>query len=380
MEKLDPQVEKKQRQRLFAVGTGRIDVPFFLLALLLLVIGLITLYSASYATAFDETGNSAYYVTRQAVFAVMGVVIIFLVSRFNYQKLQKIAVPFLAFAIALLVLVLLVGETHNNAKRWLDIGITEFQPSEVAKLAVIICFATMISKFREKMRTFRFGIVPFVLILAVIAGLLALEPHISATVIICAVGAVLMLIGGVKLGWFVGAFAVLGAAGYFVASKMEHVQERLAVWKDPWIDALGSGFQSIQSLYAIGSGGLLGLGLGNSRQKFFYLPEEFNDYIFAIICEELGFIGAMMILVLFALFIIRGFWLAMHTRDRFGSLLISGIMTMFALQVFLNIAVVTTLIPATGISLPFFSYGGTALIIQMAEVGVVLAVSRQNVV
>ena len=380
MEKLDPKVEKKQRQRLFAIGTGRIDLPFFLLAMLLLVVGLVTLYSASYATAFDETGNSAYYVTRQAVFAVMGVVIIFLISRFNYQKLKLAAFPLLVAAVVLLVLVLVIGTTKNNATRWLRLGPILFQPSEIAKLAVIVCFATLISRFKEKMQTFRYGIIPFVLILAVIAGLVVLEPHISATVIIFAVGAVLMLIGGVKLGWFVGAFAVLGTAGYFVASKMEHVQQRLAVWKDPWIDELGSGFQSIQSLYAIGSGGLLGLGLGNSRQKFYYLPEEFNDYIFAIICEELGFIGAMMILLLFALFIIRGFWLAMHTRDRFGSLLISGIMTMFALQVFLNIAVVTTLITATGISLPFFSYGGTALIIQMAEVGVVLAVSRQNVV
>lgn len=380
MQRLEPNVEKKRKQSLLAVGTGRIDLPFLMLALLLLAVGLVMLYSASYATAYDETGRSTYYVMRQGIFAVLGVFIIFLISRVNYQILRTIALPLMLLAIVLLLLVLIIGTTHNNAKRWINLGFTEFQPSEVAKLAVIVSFSTMISSYKEKMQSFRYGIVPFVIILAVIAGLLALEPHISATIIIGVVAAVLMFIGGVKMGWFVGAFAVLGVAGVYVASQMEHVQKRLAVWKDPWMDALGTGYQSVQSIYAIGSGGLLGLGLGHSRQKFFYLPEEFNDYIFAVVCEELGFIGGTVILLLFALFIVRGFWLAMHTRDRFGCLLICGIMTMFAVEVFLNIAVVTTLIPATGISLPFFSYGGTALIIQMAEVGVVLAVSRQNVV
>jgi len=210
----------------------------------------------------------------------------------------------------------------------------------------------------------------------VIVGLLALEPHLSAAIIIVGVGAVMLFIGGVRLYWFVGVGVAVGGLGAIAISVMDYAKERVSNWLDPFSAASDAGYQIVQSLYAVGSGGLMGVGLGQSRQKYLYLPEEHNDFIFSIVCEELGFIGAALILILFALLIVRGYWLAMHMRDRYSSLVCAGITTLLALQVFLNVAVVTNLIPCTGISLPFFSYGGTALLIQMAEMGIILSASR----
>ena len=214
-------------------------------------------------------------------------------------------------------------------------------------------------------------------VLLAILGLLALQPHMSGMILILAIGASILFAAGIHLGWFVagGSFAV--AALTFIIFNTDYMASRIHIWQDPWSDPLGKGFQTIQSLYAIGSGGLLGLGLGNSRQKFLYIPEPENDFIFSIACEELGFVGAVLILCLFALLILRGYWLAIHARDRFGALLIVGITTQVAVQTFLNIGVVTNLFPVTGISMPFFSYGGTALMIQLLEMGVILSVSRQ---
>ena len=213
------------------------------------------------------------------------------------------------------------------------------------------------------MKTFRYGVLPFAAILGVIALLLVLEPHFSAIIIIFCVGAAMMFLGGTELKWF---------------KFMGYASDRIVAWRDPWADASDNGYQIVQSLYAIGSGGLMGLGLGRGRQKYLYLPEEHNDYIFAIVCEELGFVGAMVVLLLFVLLIIRGYWIAMHARDRFGALMVGGLTTLLALQVFFNIGVVTNFLPATGISLPFFSYGGTALLLQLFEMGLVLSVSRQS--
>ena len=187
-----------------------------------------------------------------------------------------------------------------------------------------------------------------------------------------------MFVGGVKKGWFIAGIIVVGVLGWLIITKVGYSSTRIATWRDPFSDTTGTGWQIIQSLYSIGSGGFLGLGLGNSRQKYLYLPEEHNDFIFAVVCEELGWVGAVIIIILFMLLIIRGYWLAMHARDRFGTLVIVGITTLLALQVFFNIAVVTNFIPTTGISLPFFSYGGTALVMQLAEMGMILSVARQN--
>ncbi|HIR10076.1 MAG TPA: FtsW/RodA/SpoVE family cell cycle protein, partial [Candidatus Avoscillospira stercoripullorum] len=230
----------------------------------------------------------------------------------------------------------------------------------------------------DKMKTFRYGVLPFAAILGVIALLLVLEPHFSAIIIIFCVGAAMMFLGGTELKWFALGLGVAAVFGFIYLKFMGYASDRIVAWQDPWADASDNGYQIVQSLYAIGSGGLMGLGLGRGRQKYLYLPEEHNDYIFAIVCEELGFVGAMVVLLLFVLLIIRGYWIAMHARDRFGALMVGGLTTLLALQVFFNIGVVTNFLPATGISLPFFSYGGTALLLQLFEMGLVLSVSRQS--
>ena len=269
----------------------------------------------------------------------------------------------------------------GGARRWLSLGFTTFQPSEIAKLGVILYFADSISKKKDKMRTLRYGILPYGFILVLIAVLMYFEPHLSGTVLILGIGAAMMFVGGIRGYWVgIGIGGIAAVAYAFLSGLITYNSSRIAIWLDPLNDAFktGTGYQTRQSLIAIGSGGLLGLGLGKSRQKYLYLPEEHNDYIFPILCEELGFVGAVVVILLFILLIVRGYYIAMHARDRFGALLAAGISTHFALQTFLNIGVVTNFLPATGISLPFFSYGGTALLMQLFEAGIVLAVSRQN--
>ena len=358
-------------------------MPFCLMVLLLTAVGLVMLLSASFPSAYYETDGQdpLHYFTRQAVFAVLGISAMGIISKINYQRFRGAARILLYVSIALLMLVLVpgIGQTRNNATRWIGIGnLFTFQPSEVAKMAVVLYFSDSISRKKEKMRTFRYGIAPYLVIMGIIALLMLMEPHLSGTILILGAGAVLMLVGGIQWRWvglaagFVGVVAALMATGVIT-----YGQSRIAMWLDPFIDPRGAGYQLSQSLISIGSGGIWGLGLGKSRQKFLYLPEEHNDFIFAIVCEELGLIGASIIIALFVALILRGYWIALHARDRFGSLLVVGVVTLIAMQTFLNIAVVTGTVPTTGISLPFFSYGGTALAMQLAEMGVVLSVSRQ---
>ena len=280
----------------------------------------------------------------------------------------------------LLTAVLFMPE-YNGCKRWLVLpGLGTLQPSEIAKFAVVLVFAHIIALNHDRMGSFAVGVLPFALVLGAVAVLMLLEPHLSGTVLILGIGAAMMFVGGIRGYWVgIGIGGVAAVAYAFLSGLITYNSSRIAIWLDPLNDAFktGTGYQTRQSLIAIGSGGLLGLGLGKSRQKFLFLPEEHNDCIFSIVCEELGLIGATLIMAIFALLIIRGYWIALHARDRFGSLLVVGITTQIALQVFLNIAVVTNLVPNTGISLPFFSFGGTALAIQLAEMGVVLSVSRQ---
>ena len=375
--------EKEEESR--ELAKGPIDLPFFILVLLLTGIGLVMLLSASFPSAYYETDgqNPLYYFTRQGVFAIMGVAAMLFIGKINYQRFRGLAKPLLYLSVILLILVAIPGNplaiTRNNATRWLGIPGTslQFQPSEIAKLAVIIYFGDSISKKKDRMRTFRYGILPYVIILVVLAGLAGIEPHLSGAILVLGAGAVMMLVGGIHWGWVGGAIAAAGGLLYFVVFVLDYNRSRFEYWLNPWADAQGSGYQLSQSLLPIGSGGLLGVGLGKSRQKFLYLPEEHNDFIFAIVCEELGLIGATVIMLLFAALILRGFWIALHARDRFGSLMVVGVVTLVGLQTFLNIGVVTGLLPTTGISLPFFSYGGTALSIQLAEMGIVLSVSRQ---
>ena len=366
-----PDVETSERENL-------VDLPFLLLTLLLTGLGLVMIYSSSFARALYETGDSAYFFKRQLIFSLIGAAELLAVSRVRPELLKKLAFPVLGISIVFLILVFVpgIGQSENGATRWIRLGIS-FQPSEIAKLGVILSYAAMIASFQEKMETFRYGIAPFAAILAVIVVLLRLEPHNSAIVIIACTAGAMLFLGGVRYRWFVlgggvmllGLAVILGAGGYEAS--------RITAWRDPFSDPSDSGYQIIQSLYAIGSGGLLGLGFGQGRQKYLYLPEEHNDYIFAIVCEELGLAGALAILLLYALLILRGYWIAMHVRDRFLSLTVAGITTLTALQVFFNIGVVTNLLPSTGISLPFFSYGGTALLIQLGEMGIILSVSRR---
>ena len=248
----------------------------------------------------------------------------------------------------------------------------------MASWGMVLTFAAMMSMWKDRMQTLRYGVVPYVLIMGVIAVLLYLEPHLSATMIILGVGVIMMYLGGTDKKWLIlGGVLVALLLVVYLATK-GYSADRITAWLHPEQDASDKGYQIIQSRYAIGSGGLTGLGFGKSRQKYLYLPEEHNDYIFAIACEELGFIGAMVIITLFVLLIVRGYWIAMHARDRFGALTVAGLITLLALQVFLNIGVVSNFLPATGISLPFFSYGGTALWVNLAEMGIILGVSRQN--
>ena len=357
------------------------DGPFFTVSMLLLAVGVIMVFSSSYARAWYDPGNvtggnAAYYFLRQLVFALLGIASMLLASRIPMSVYRRYAFPFLAFTVVLLMLVPIIGVKANGSRRWLGIGGLTLQPSELAKLAVILSFSVMICTLRTRMRSFRYGIVPFAAILALIVGLLVLEPHFSASIIILAVGAVMLFLGGVSIAWFIAAFGAAGLGLAVLLTLFPYASSRINTWRDPFSDISGRGYQIVQSLYTIGSGGLSGLGLGGSRQKFLYLPEEHNDFIFSVLCEELGFIGAALILCLFAMLILRGFWIALHCRDRFSFLVCSGISALLGIQVFLNVAVVTNLIPCTGISLPLFSYGGTALLIQLFELGIILSASR----
>ena len=386
-----------------------VDKPFLVITLVLLLIGVVMVLSASFASSYYTSGEPLRFFLRQLFFAVGGVLLMLLVSRISVRAISRWSMHLLVVSIALLILVLIIGLKINGARRWMGVGgeysSLTFQPSEIAKLAVVLSFAQITCKFgKARMKTFRYGVAPFAVITVIIVVLLYREPHLSAAIIVTVLAAIMMFAGGTRLRWFVlAALAVAALVGLLVFPNLlsaareggvqgvaEHTSNpqtdfsgygymgrRVNAWLDPESDPLGDGFQIRQSLLAVGSGGLLGQGLGQSRQKYLYLPEEHNDYIFAIVCEELGFIGAILILMLFALLIVRGFWLALHARNRYSSLVVIGITSLLAIQVFLNVAVVTNLVPATGISLPFLSYGGTALLLQLIQMGIVLAVSRE---
>jgi len=375
------EVTLKDHSRDLSISRGPVDIPFMLITLLLLTIGVVMVLSASYASAYYDVtnvtgGNATYYFARQLVFAVLGVGVMYLASRFPLTFYRRFSFLILGIAIVLLLAVLVVGTKVNGARRWILIGGQSIQPSEIAKIGVILVFSTLICRYKNLMGTFKYGVVPFVAILAVIVGLLFLEPHLSASIIIIALGAIMMFIGGARLFWFVGGLVGVGGLFTLAVTVLQYSSERISAWRDPFADTGDTGYQIVQSLYAIGSGGLFGLGLGQSRQKYLYLPEEHNDFIFSVICEELGFIGATLILALFAILVIRGYWIALHARDRYSFLVCTGVTSLLAIQVILNVAVCTNLVPCTGISLPFFSYGGSALLIQLGEMGIILSVSR----
>ncbi|MCI9508326.1 MAG: cell division protein FtsW [Angelakisella sp.] len=359
---------------------GNIDLTFLVLVLTLLVLGLVLMFSASYAYAYYYEGNSFHYITRQLVWAGLGLMAMAFLSTWDYHIWHRFA--WLAFGVTIIMLVIVYFmPARNDAHRWIFVFGQQFQPTEVAKFSIVLLFSHMISLNYDKMKTFQYGILPYGIILVLYAGLIVFEPHLSATILIMGLGVVLIFVGGASLKWFgLGALGGVGLVGVamMIPSINERAMYRINVWKDPFIDPQVSGFQTIQSLYAIGSGGLMGAGIGNSRQKYLFLPEPQNDFVFAIICEELGFVGAVLIILLFALLICRGFMIAVKARDRFGMLLATGLTAQVGIQAVLNIAVVTNTIPNTGISLPFFSYGGSALLMLLAQMGIILSISRQT--
>lgn len=355
--------------------SGTMDLPYLLLTLLLTAVGLIMLFSASFPRAHYVTGNSASYFLSQLLFAVLGVIAMYLVSLIPYGLYYGISKILYFGCVLLLVGVLLFGLTGGGATRWIKIGFISFQPSEIAKLSLIISLAKILTERRGESRSTKvFFACSGAMVL--IAVLLILEPHFSATIIVGSLCFLLMLVGGVNTRYLLTIAISGGAVLLLLILTGGYTGDRIMAWLDPEAYPSDEGYQIVQSLYAIGSGGLFGLGFGMGRQKYLYLPEEHNDYIFAIVCEELGFIGAMGILILFALLILRGYWIAVHSRDRFSMLLATGLTTLLALQVLLNVGVVTNLLPSTGISMPFFSSGGTALMMQLAECGIMLSISR----
>ena len=368
----------KEDRRRFSGET--VDIPFLILTLLLLIVGLVMLYSASSAQSMYDTGYaiSTKYLQKQAVCAGIGLVCMWIFSRIPASFWLKFAWPLYGISIVLLFLVLVAGESVNGARRWINIAGLQFQPSEIAKFTMIVLFAKLTKSFGADARKFRYGVLGFGGALLGILIPLALEKHLSAIMLMGLVAVVIMFVAGTHPKWLLmGA----GCAVVFVVvyvTFMGYAGDRITAWLHPESDPSDKGYQILQSLYALGSGGLFGLGFGKSRQKYLYLPFQYNDYIFAIVCEELGLIGALLIMILFGALIMRGFWIALRASDRFSTVLATGLVALIAVQTILILCVVTNLLPSTGIALPFFSYGGTALAVNLGEMGVVLSISRQR--
>ena len=371
---------KKQNNSLIQIG--KLDAGFLTLLLTLLVIGLIMLFSASYPYAQAYMGNSYHFIIRQSIYAVVGVILMLGVSKINYRLYKKFALIIYIASNALLLLLLILPPMipSMDVKRWFVIGSFSFQPSEIAKFSIILLFATLISKNYKNMQSFKFGIFQLGVLLLIPCALVILEPHFSATILIFMIGVVLMIVGGIKLKYIAGGAitGVLGVAVILLSGAISYGTSRIAYWINPWADASGKGYQTIQSLLAIGSGGIMGRGFAKSRQKYLWLPEPHNDFIFSVVCEELGLIGAIIIILLFCALVWRGFIIAMRAPDKFGSLMALGLTFQVGLQACLNILVVTNTVPNTGISLPFFSYGGTALVLLLLQMGIVLSISRAS--
>ena len=357
-----------------------VDYPFLILLLMLLAVGLTMLYSASAAQSQYDTGYtiSTKYLQKQAVCAGLGLLCMWAFSRIPAQVWYRLAWPLYGISILLLLSVLVFGQSVNGARRWINIAGIQFQPSEISKFTMILLFARLTRRYGPDARRFRYGVLGFGCALLGILVPLALEKHLSAIMLMGMVAVVMMYVAGTNPKWLL---AGAGAAAVFVVvyvSFMGYAGDRITAWLHPEQDPGDTGYQILQSLYAIGSGGLFGLGFGKSRQKYLYLPFQYNDYIFAIVCEELGLVGAVLIIALFAATILRGYWVALRARDRFSTVLAAGLVTLIAVQTILNLGVVTNLLPSTGIALPFFSYGGTALAVNLGEMGIVLSISRHR--
>lgn len=369
MERRDP--AKKSRP-------GRMDFGILITVLALCAIGLVMVFSASYYSADALKDDALYYVRKQAIYLAISLPALLLLTRLDYHVLEKLKTPALLISLALLGAVLVWGKEVNNAKRWLMIGGQSLQPSEVAKFGMMLYMCSFMARRQHLMKDFVRGLVPMLLVLAAVCGLVMLQPNMSMAVIIGMMGVALLYVGGADFKHI--ALLMLGGIGLFVLFAVIEPYRfaRLKSFTDPWQDPMGTGYQLIQSLYALGSGGLFGQGLNNSHQKLLYLTFGESDFVFSIIGEELGFIGAAVVLALYGFIIYRGVHVALRSRDRFGSLLAAGITIVFALQVAVNIGVVTGAMPTTGQTLPFVSAGGSSLLIFMSAMGVLLNISRHT--
>ena len=381
--------EKKKIKGFSSFLNNPVDFTLVITVLLLLSIGLVMVLSASSPTSLQESGNSYQYFIRQLVFAILGLVGMYFASKVDYRIYQKFYKHAWWLSFILLAAVLIIGIEGKGAKRWISLGFTTFQPSEIVKFLMIVFYAGILVKNRDELGLFWKGLVKHVLFLVPIIVLLLLEPHLSTSMVIIITCCVMIIVAGCKfwqalLSGIVAGGAIGSAATilYFVneqfQSRFQYAVTRITTFLDPWKYATDEGWQVIQSLYAIGSGGLFGAGLGDSKQKYLYLPEPHNDFIFSVLAEELGFVGCLIVFILFAIFIWRGILIAMKAPDMFGSLVAIGITTLVGIQAIINVAVVTSSMPATGMQLPFFSYGGTALFILLCEVGVLLSISRAS--
>ena len=374
---MEKRLHAKENRRRHPAG-DTVDYPFLILVLLLLAVGLVMLYSASSAQSQYDTGYaiSTRYLQKQGVCAIVGLGAMYAFSRIPVGLWHRLAWPMYGASIVLLLLVLATGQEVNGARRWITIAGIQFQPSEVAKFTMIVLFARLTRRFGPEAKKFRFGVLGFGTALLGILVPLALEKHLSAILLMGMVAVVMMYVAGTNPKWLLAGAAAAAVFVVVYIRFMGYAGDRVTAWLHPEADPGDTGYQILQSLYAIGSGGVFGLGFGKSRQKYLYLPFQYNDYIFAICCEELGLLGALAIIALFAAMIFRGYWIALHGADRFSTVLASGLVTLIAVQTLLNLCVVTNLLPSTGIALPFFSYGGTALAVNLGEMGIVLQISR----
>ena len=369
---------KKENTNKFLKG-GNYDVTLIAVIFILVFFGLVMVFSASAPTALAYEGNEYHFIIRQGICAILGFFAMFICANIDYHIYGKWAFPILVASLLILFTVYIpgIGMVINDARRWIGIGGLSLQPSEITKIGVIIFFSYSLSIMKSKIRQFWRGVMMYLVILGIFAIVLMKQPHFSCTVVLCLSCVVIMFVAGAKI-WHFGVLAVLaGIAGTILVLKEPYRLERVLTFLEPFADTADSGYQITNSLYAIGSGGLFGLGLGMSRQKLLYLPEPHNDFIFAIICEELGLLGALVVVVLFGMLIWRGYRIAQTARDSYGSYLATGITSLIGIQTVLNIAVVTSSVPVTGVALPFFSYGGTSLVIMLASIGILLNVSKQ---
>lgn len=380
---MEARTEKKEsvfkRLKNARLVRGKMDFSILLMISVLCAFGLVMIFSASYYYAQHYSGannDSFYYLKRQLVYLLVGYPVMLLVSLINYRIVERLRSVFMAISLLMLVAVLLWGKDLNGGKRWLDIAGISIQPSELAKFGLMIFMCSYMARHKDEMHTFRYGMLPMLIAIGFIAGLVMLQPNMSMAVIIGFIGVVLLFLGGCDIKQLI-VLGVIGVIGFFVLANMaEYRVSRLTSFSNPELDPQGTGYQLLQSYYAIGSGGFFGKGLNNSYQKLLYMTYGESDFIFAILCEEFGFIGGLIVILMYAWIVFRGIVIAMRCRNRFGSLLAAGISIVFGFQVFVNIGVVTGLLPTTGQALPFISAGGTSLLVFLAAMGLLLSISR----